>query len=250
MWIALLVVAAGTATVVRTFDLTSDSSVTSPVPTTTTTTTVDAGLKPDQVRVSGSVTALHVDGAVPDPLALPLTITAPQRGMGNGAEITGVMVVGKPAEIVWDAGRPLVLTSGGALLVDPVAADLTPAGVVLNLGGAVHGFTPGTYRIDAPVAVGQSGLARPKDRVDFDAVKSSALAVHGIGTITLAPPAVVVLHGPGHVSLTGALQATTATGSHPVTKIDLPAGPFEITLTPVPGGYTITALLQGAVKEG
>jgi hypothetical protein len=248
MWIALLVVAAATATIVRTFDLTSDDSVTVSGPTSTT--TADTSLKPDQVRVSGTITGIHVDGAVVDPLPLPLTITAPQRGMGNGAEIAGVTVLGKPAQIAWDAGRPLVLTSGGPLLLDPVGVDLTPAGVVLNLGGAVHGFTPGTYRIDAPVAVGQSGLARPKDRVDFDASATSTMAVHGVGTITIGPPTAVVLRGPGHVTLAGALQVTTAAGTHSLAKLELMAGPFEITLTPGAAGYTIAALLQGQVKEG
>ncbi len=245
VWIALAIVAGGTAVAVEALDLAADEANVDATPSTTAT-TADPSLRPDQVRVTGTITALHVEGARLEPLALPLTIDAPERGSGNGAEVRGILVDGKPATVVWDAGRPLQLKSGAALVLDPVTIDLAPTGLVLSLGGAVHGFAPGTYRIDTPVALGQSGLARPRDTVTFDADERSTMEVKGSPAILLPRVIALILRGPGRVTLTGDLRAITADGNRAVHAIELPSGPFEIELTPGPAGYTVEALLEGA----
>ena len=74
-------------------------------------------LLPTQVTVTGTVTALHIEGAVLPPLALPLTITTPERGEGSGATIKAITVDGKPSGIEWDAGLPLKLNGDGGTLV-------------------------------------------------------------------------------------------------------------------------------------
>jgi hypothetical protein len=235
VWIALALVAGATAAVVDALDLAAGG------PTveggSSTSTTADHSLRPDQVRVTGALSAVHIEGCVVDPLSLPVTIEAAARGASNGAEIAHVTVGDKPATIVWDAGRPLQLSGAGPLLLDPVTVELGPGGIVLGVGGTVVAFTPGEHRIDTPVAVGQSGLARPKDTVTFAATDGSTMALRGASTITLA--------GPGLVALAGQLTVITVSGSRQVSKVDLPAGSFELKLIVGPAGYAVDALLQG-----
>src|SRR3546814_4983759 len=59
-------------------------------------------------------------GAVLQPREVPTPLTVQsQRGFGNGGQITSVEVEGRASTISWDGGRPLVLSSGGPLVVDP-----------------------------------------------------------------------------------------------------------------------------------
>jgi len=200
-----------------------------------------------QVQVSGTVTAVHVDGAVLDPreVATPFTIVS-DRGFGNGGELNGVEVDGTTASIVWDGGRPFVLSSGGSMVLDPVTVDLAPEGLRLALGGAVQGFIPGTYRLDTPVAVGTRGVAGARDSVTFDADDRSSFETTGDAALFLAPTEPRRLLGPGTVHLEGALELTDAAGTRTVTALDTATGAFKITLTPIPaGGWSITATLQG-----
>lgn len=243
MWIALALVAAVTAAVVDAFDLAEGGSTVAGGSTTSTTS--DQSLRPDQVRVSGVLSAIHVEGCTVDPLPLPVTIEAPERGASNGASIAGVNVGGKPATIEWDAGRPLQLSGAGPLELDPLTVELGPGGIGLRVGGTVVGFTPGEQRIDTPVAVGQSGLARPKDSVTFEATARSTMSLRGASTITVAPPKGLSCTGPGLVALAGELTVVTATGSSRATKIDLPKGAFELELVAGPAGYAVDAVLQG-----
>ena len=81
--------------------------------TTTTASTTRATTIPDgAATVTGTITALHLDGAVLDPreVPAPFTITA-DPGFGNGGRVAGVLVDGTPATIEWDAGRPFVISS-------------------------------------------------------------------------------------------------------------------------------------------
>lgn len=213
----------------------------------TSTTIGDAVPPPGQVTLTGTLTALHVEGAVLDPrsIATPLTVVS-ERGFGNGGDIAGVRVEGADATIVWDGGRPFELRSGGALVVDPVTIDLTSDGLRVALSSAVHSFTPGTYHLDTPVAAGPSGVATARDSVTFEATDRSTFEPRGDAALLLSPTAPAHLLGPGTVHLEGDLEATDAAGVRRVSVLDMASGAFDLVLTPAEGGgWSIVATLQG-----
>lgn len=202
---------------------------------------------PGQVRVHGTVTALHLDGAAldPDEVATPLTIVS-DRGFGNGGELTGVEVDGHPSSIVWDGGRPFVLSSGGAVVLDPVVVDLVPEGLRLALGGAAHSLTPGSYRLDTPVAVGAAGIATPMDAVTFTATAHTLFEARGDASLVLGPGAARHLTGRGRAQLDGALDVTGGSGPRAVTTLTVTDGTFDLTFTLAPGGGW---MIDGIVDE-
>jgi hypothetical protein len=214
----------------------------------TTTTTAGSSVPASgQVTVTGTVTAVYLEGAVLEPREVPTPLTiVSDRGFGNGGEIAGVMVDGSDKTIVWDGGRPFVLSSGGALVLDPVRADLTAEGLRLALSDAVHTFAPGTYQLDTPVAVGARGVAEARDAVTFESRDGTVFEPHGDAGLVLAPTGPHRLLGPGTVHLEGTLEVTDRTGARPVATLDMATGAYDLTLTPVPGGgWTVTAVLQG-----
>lgn len=201
-----------------------------------------------QLRLQGSVRAIHLEGAVLEPrtVSTALTVTS-DRGFGNGGEITGVTVNGDPASIVWDGGRPFVLSTGGGLVLDPVTVDLVADGLRLLLGGGVHALTPGTYELDTPVAVGASGIATPRDEVTFVAAPGAVFAATGDASLLLG--ADVPQHrfvGPGGVHLEGELQSTDDQGIiRPLSTFDLDEGRFDLTFTSDgQGGWTVVGLVD------
>jgi hypothetical protein len=217
--------------------------------TTTTPSTVAGVSSASATRVRGTVTALHLEGAVPEPrqVPTPLTVTA-ERGFGNGGAIAGVTVDGSPAAIEWDAGRPFVLSSGGALVLDPVRIDLTPDGLRLNLADAVHTFSPGTYELDTPVAVGSSGVAGARESVAFDAVAESTFEPRGNAALFLSGTSPRRLLGPGVVHLEGTLEVTDPSGARTTSRLDATEGAYDLTLTQTAdGGWTVEGLLGGDV---
>jgi hypothetical protein len=230
----------------------SDQVVTPPdatVATSTTPSTRSGELLDGAAEVTGVVTAMHLELAVPEPRTIdgPFTIFA-DRGFGNGGTLTGVRVDGTPATIEWDAGTPFVISSHGALVLDPVRMDLTPNGIRLNLADAVHGFAPGTYHLDTTVAVGSSGVARPRETVVFDADDSTRFELRGDAAIFLDPSRVRRLRGPGVVHLEGTFDLRDRSGTRAVTRVDVSEAPFEITLTPVAeGGWRLDGRLGGQI---
>lgn len=213
----------------------------------TSTTVTEAALPgPGQVRVQGTASAVHLEGAVLDPRRVPTPLTVvSDRGFGNGGELTGVVVDGKPSTVVWDGGRPFALTTGGALVLGPVVADLAPDGVHLVLGGGAHELTPGTYQLDTPVAVGSSGIATPRDSVVFQATSHSLFEAHGDAGIVLGPDASRHLLGPGRVVLAGALELTDAAGTRSATGLSIDHAAFDLTLTPDGiGGWRIAGVVD------
>jgi hypothetical protein len=222
----------------------TSSSTTSSTPTTVTGVSSAAA-----TRVSGTVTTLRLEGAVLEPrqVATPLTVTA-ERGFGNGGRMAGVTVDGSHATIEWDAGRPFVLSSGGALVLDPVTVELVPEGLRLDLAGAVHTFTDGTYHLDTPVAVGSSGVAGARESVDFEATGGSTFEPRGNAALVLGSAKPQHLLGPGIVHLEGTLELTDASGSRAVTRLDAAEGSFDLILTPTAsGGWTVEGLVAGDV---
>jgi hypothetical protein len=215
--------------------------------TTTTTTAASTVPAPGQVTVSGLVTGLHLEGAVLEPRGVPTPLTVvSDRGFGNGGEITGVTVEGAAKTIVWDGGRPFLLTAGGELVLDPVRVDLTPEGLRFALSDAVHAFTLGSYQLDTPVAVGARGVAEARDAVTFETTADSRFQPRGDAVLVLAAAAPRRLVGPGTVHLEGTLEVTDAAGTRAAATLDMATGAYDLTLTPAPaGGWTVTATLQG-----
>jgi hypothetical protein len=201
---------------------------------------------PGQVRVHGSVTTLRLEGAVLDPDEVPTPVTiVSDRGFGNGGELTGVEVDGKAASIVWDGGRPFVLSSGGAIVVAPVVTELVPEGLRLLLGGATHTLRPGTYQLDTPVAVGTAGIATSMDTVTFVATDATRFEARGDAAVVLGPDAVRHLVGTGRIQLDGTLDLTDAQGDRTATTFAVELAGFDLTLTPVVGGgWAVDALVE------
>jgi hypothetical protein len=207
---------------------------------------------PSQVTVTGMVSALHVEGAVIQPLPMPLTITTPERGEGSGATIKAVTVDGKPSSLEWDAGVPFALDGdGGMLVVAPLIVDADADHVYVSFGSAAHGFAPGTYHLATPVAVGTGGLATPVQSVTFDATTASTVEFRGNASTTLDPHDLSI-QGPGKVVLEGDLTVVHPDGSTAkVPKVTLDSGPFQLSLSPADGGYTVNqATLQGVIQTG
>lgn len=202
-----------------------------------------------EVEVHGTVTAVLIADAVLQPreVATPLTISS-ERGFGNGGELTSIVVDGEPSTIVWDGGRPLTLSSGGALRLDPVGLTLVPAGLKAVLGQSNHALTPGTYELDAPVAVGQAGIATPRDTVTFDAVDGSLFEARGDASLILGPEAPHRVVGPGKVLLTGTFEIVDADGTRSASSLGTEVVPFDLTFTPDgAGGWTVDGVVDGAV---
>jgi len=211
--------------------------------------TDDPVLRPaaGQVRVNGTITALHLEGALPEPrlVSTPLTLVS-ERGFGNGGEVTGVQISGRDSEVVWDGGRPFLLSSGPGLELDPVEVDLVPEGLRLALGGGIHAFAPGEYRLNTPVAVGSAGIATAQDAVTFEAGTDALLAASGDTALVLGPTGPHRLVGPGLVHLEGDLTILDEDGTSRVTSLDLADGVFDLVLTPTPTGWTVSGTCAAA----
>lgn len=228
----------------RAEDQTVERSDGGPATGATSTVVADAG----QLRVEGTVTALHVEGALPDPREVPLPLTvAAERGFGNGGKLTAVLVDSRPSTIVWDGGRPFVLASGDGLVPDPTVVDLLPNGVRLALGGGAHRLAPGTYRLDTPVAVGTSGVATPRDSVTFEASAESRFEALGDANLVLGREHARRLVGLGRVELTGSLDLIDRSGTRPTTALTVDRAAFDLTLTPTgDGGWSIAGLVDSS----
>ncbi|MGH9276129.1 MAG: hypothetical protein ACRDZU_15915 [Acidimicrobiales bacterium] len=203
---------------------------------------------PGQVQVPGAVTAVLIADAVLDPreVPTPLAITS-ERGFGNGGEVTTVKVDGESSTIVWDGGRPFSLSSGGALLLDPVDLALTPAGLQAVLGRGNHALTPGTYQLDTPVAVGHEGIATPRDAVTFEAVEGTLFEARGDASVVFGPDAPRRFVGPGKVLLGGTFEVTDAGGTHAETALQTGTAAFDLTFTPDgAGGWTVDGIVDQA----
>ena len=203
-------------------------------------------LRADQTRVTGTVSAAQVVGIGP-PLALPFIVTVPQRGQG-GLSVTGITVAGRRASVSWDAGQPLPLSGTGALDLQQAALDADVGGLTWHLDGNARLLGAGTYTAGSSVAIGTAGLAQATDRATFvvSTGGTGQIISRGDARVHLAPRQ-VSMTGPGSVTLTGKLTAQTAAGTRVVHQVTLRSGPFELSLTPTPGGYIGTCLLQGAV---
>ena len=199
--------------------------------------------------VSGSITAIHLEGAVLDPRQVPTPLTiSSNRGLGNGGELVGVTVSGKPSSVVWDGGRPFVLSSGPGLMLDPLTVDLADGDVRCGLGGGSHTLRPGAYQLDTPVAVGGSGIATSRESVAFEAGAAARFEGHGDAALVLSKDGSHTFTGPGLVHLEGDLIVARLEGAQAASSLDLRSGAFELTLSPTAGGgWTVSGRVQSRV---
>jgi hypothetical protein len=196
-----------------------------------------------QTFVGGTATSLIADNAIGPALQPPFTITIPSRGQGS-ADITGVAVGGKNVEIYWYGGQPLPVSGTGQLAIDGGALTVDASGLTWMLDGAPRSLTSGHFNLGAPVAVGSGGLAEPHQSIAFDAGAASTVQTTGKAQVHL-PPTTVHLSGPGSVTIRGDFQVQTSTGTRHATAVKFGPGSYEVDLTPVAGGDTIHATLQG-----
>lgn len=200
-----------------------------------------------QIEVTGTLTSLRLHGATLDPreILTPLTITS-ERGFGNGATLTRVDVDGTESSIVWDGGRPFVLSGDGGLIADPVVVDLAPDGLRFLLGGSTHRLVPGEYQLDTPVAVGTAGVATPRDSVAFTATDHTHLEGRGDAALVVGLSQPQRLRGPGRVEIEGALELTDAAGVRSTNALVMDLAAFDLTVSDDGGG---TISIRGIVSS-
>lgn len=181
----------------------------------------DTVVLPDgQAEVKGSLTGLVADDANGPPLSIPLDI---EHG---GATIEGAIVDGKRTTIVWDGGRPFHLRGSGSIDLGPTHVELGVGALFWPIDG-IRVLSPGSYRIETPVAVGSGGLARPADSVSFTADGDTTIDTSGNATVVrgLAP---LHLEGPGSVKLDGTFTVTTRDGSGTRHHLEFGPGSFVV----------------------
>lgn len=207
----------------------------------------------DLTGVRGSVDSGSVLGSVPDAVPLPVSLTVPSRGGGNGAVITGVTVGGDAVEISWDGGRSLVLDSPGedgtGIVLGSEVFELTGTAVRAHIGGLTSGLQPGQYTLVGPVAVGRPGdLAEPRDQVTFVATSAATVTGTGSAFVEITPgDAGLEILGPGSVSIGGLLTVTTATDADDTVAVDVGAGSYELLVTVDGGALRVDGRFAGPV---
>lgn len=217
--------------------------------TPTTTTTVDLGPAPapGQVFVKGTVDRLTAERAQAAAIATPFTLTAVERGVGK-VTIENALVDGKRTTIAWDGGTPLPITgAGGTIDLNGSKVDVDATGSVWAVDGA-RPLKPGAYRAGASVAVGEGGLARPRDSVTFTA--DSRTIINGKGGVTLkVAPARLELTGPGKVVGAGQFQIRDQKSRTPAARFQFGDGPYTVIVNPVDGRLELDAVLQGPLTR-
>ena len=205
-------------------------------------------LRPGQSRVTGTLTRLVARDAAGDPIPAPFTIQPGTVGVTR-AVIDNVTVDRRPSTIAWDGGRPLPITGRGSLELGSAQLTVDGTGLAWALDGAPRALAPGDYRANFTVAVGSSGVASVRDNVAFTAGVETAVEVtKGTAFVRLPPQEIRVrATQPTSATLDGSFTVETAEGSRSASRITFGPGLYDITLTPAPGGWTVSAILQGPV---
>jgi hypothetical protein len=210
--------------------------------------TVHIVLPEGQAEISGDVGTLKGQVERPPALSTPFAVEVAERG-GGGATIQGAIIDGKRSAIVWGAPSPMALSGeGGALLLGPVGLTVGES-IRWYVDGRVHGFRPGTYRIDSPVAVGTGALASPRDTVVFDADDQTTLSTNGGAFVTIAPRP-LELEGPGDLTMAGTLSVRTTDGTRSAVEVRFGPGAYLADLSPIPTGWRVRAVVNGPVHFG
>jgi hypothetical protein len=202
-------------------------------------------LPPGQAEITGQATSLAADAQDAGNLPSPFTIVV-ARGAGH-ASLEGVIVDGRRTTIFWDGGQPFTVTGGIGLHLGVAHVTATPTGVRWALDAHQHTCLAGLYHTTATVAVGAGGLATPRDGLDFFANAQTVLTTSGGAFIGL-PPRGLHLLGPGSLALVGRFTVRTAGTTRDATDLGFGPGPFDVTLRPVRGGYSLTAVVRGPLE--
>ena len=197
-------------------------------------------------EVSGTATAVAADAALTQPIKTPFTITVAERGVG-GAEIAGATQGGKPVQINWEGGQPLPIRGGGGLDLNAVTVRMDKKNVVWTLDDAARDFLPGTYTLGSSVAVGTEGLARPVEGATFTAGEGTTLSTSGNAVIAEDARALRLEGSNSLLVIEGDLTLAGSDGERKVRRVNFGPGKYEITITPVDGGYKVLARLEGRV---
>ncbi len=197
---------------------------------------------PGQSFVSGEIEFLSADGTQTDPIASPFTLSAVDQGTGKGT-IENALVGGKRSTIFWGGGTPLPIDGDGGVDVTGATVEVEPSGITWTISGGRR-LLPGEYDAGAPVAVGTTGLATPRDAVSFTADDRTVLNTTGGVVINLDSRRLEVT-GPGRVSARGKLTVTDAAGTHSATSIDFATGPYQVIVVPQGSKFVLDATLQG-----
>lgn len=198
-------------------------------------------------QVTGVLTSADLVGVLDGVSTLPIALTVPSGGGGNGAVITGVTANGGDT-VVWDGGRPITLSGDGTVAVQPGPFRVGQDGLFADLSGAAHALSPGSYSVAGPVAVGDGGsLAAPSTQTSFTASEGASLS--GTGRVEGRLPAGTwLLLGPGRVALVGSLEVQTSDGATSVGSVTMEDGSYEVTITVADDGTaTVDALFDGPV---
>jgi hypothetical protein len=207
-------------------------------------------LRPGQTQVTGVVRRLVAGQVDAAPIPTPFTVEAGVRGVSR-ADIVRAIVDGKPnTTIHWDGGRPLPISGRGALELGAAQLTADAAGYAWALEGAPRGFEPGGYRCNFTVAVATEGIASVRDAVNFVADENTALQVSRGSAFIRQPPTKLTITAADNaeVVMEGTMVARTAEGQSETGAVEFGPGLYQITLTPVEGGYQVDALLQGPVR--
>ncbi len=196
-----------------------------------------------QSFVTGEIESLSADDTQTTPIPVPFTLTSVDRGAGKGT-IENALVDGKRTTIFWGGGTPLPLSGeGGGVDVTGAVVEVVPAGITWTISGG-RKLLPGSYFAGAPVAVGATGLAVPRDSVSFTADDRTVLNTTGGVAIELEPQRLEIT-GPGRVSAKGKLTVTDTSGSRSASAIDFATGPYRVLVTPQGSKLVLDATLQG-----
>lgn len=199
-----------------------------------------------QAEITGDLSTLQATAERLAPIPTPVVIDVPQRGQG-GATVEGAVVDGERVSIVWGAPSPLRLSGDGGGVVLGPATVTAGSQVVWYLDGAVHGFRPGRYRIDSPVAVGSAALASPRDSVTFEADDRTTLSTRG-GAFVAGDPRPLHVEGPGELTARGTFDVVTMNGLRTAVELRFGPGAFVVDLTPAPVGWEATMVVNGPIQ--
>ena len=200
------------------------------------------------VAISGTLEHLHAEDAVGPPIPLPFTIELPERGVGD-ATFSRAIVGGTFRSVSWTGGRPLALTGDGSLDLGPTTVDVDRSGATWALDGGPRIVLGTTWRTDAPVAVGASGIATPRDGVEFEVGPDTVVISTGGAFVRHPITGPLHIEGPGHFTITGDLVVESAQEEPTeVSRVRMETGPFALDLTPGPGGVIrVKGGMQGRV---
>lgn len=204
---------------------------------------------PGVTLVAGRVDNLALLPAQLAPVETPLRVDALEQGRAS-ARISPVLVEGDTSSIVWSGGTALTLdavSDGGGLELGPATVEVGAPGLIVSLDGVTGTLTPGSYRLEGPVALGREGLAGSAETVTFEATSETAVSFEGSATLEL-PPDPRAVEGPGEVVLVGDVELTTEERDRRVGAFEFGPGPYRLDLVWIGEHLEVDGVLEGEIR--